>query len=518
MGYDDDGDAQNPLTVVAEYRYDATGRRIEYIDHTRSLTTRYYYDGQNVILETDESDDTQRAYVNGPQYIDERGVMRCYEAGEIQDHYYLLAELYTVAGLADCRGWLEEVAVYDTYGDADIRAWPPGDISNRDGTTGWEDSGLIWSMQDAGEFDPLCDADFDGDVDMDDVYAVVAIVNNPAINQAVETTYSALDNPYFFTGRTTDTLHADDLLIENDGDFKRVQDNRNRMYDPKHGRWLQRDPLTRNPRAGAGFQDGINVYEYVKTKPTLGLDPSGLEYWDYDDSGTCELCIKRPLVASLGGERCRTTIPCCIKYLRKGWTAKERKEYIANATCGEAEECCDKNDKPCWSQKDYNRIMAGAQGYSNVHGKYWPMCCTLVKKICEHDWRGGLTSTLRKRCILDEAKCRGGCKNNPCHAGNWIDRYCHMVKDAQGSICKPTHLKTYGEHPMWTFQWCEAYPPATNAHLGFLQCSGQNSCMGACEQYCSDETYTPPDKKEKCLQQCEGACKPAPSYSACGGP
>ncbi len=218
VGYDDDGDGQNPLTVVAEYRYDANGRRIEYIDHTRSLTTRYYYDGQNVILETDESDDTQRAYVNGPQYIDERGVMRCYEAGEIQDHYYLLAELYTVAGLADCRGWLEEVAVYDTYGDADIRAWPPGDISNRDGTTGWEDSGLIWSMQDAGEFDPLCDADFDGDVDMDDVYAVVAIVNNPAINQAVETTYSALDNPYFFTGRTTDTLHADDLLVANDPD------------------------------------------------------------------------------------------------------------------------------------------------------------------------------------------------------------------------------------------------------------------------------------------------------------
>jgi hypothetical protein len=40
------------------------------------------------------------------------------------------------------------------------------------------------------------------------------------------------------------------------------------MYDPKHGRWLQRDPL--------GYVDGMNLYEYVKSAPPRLLDPDGL--------------------------------------------------------------------------------------------------------------------------------------------------------------------------------------------------------------------------------------------------
>jgi len=68
VNYDYDGDGNN-LTLMARYRYDAMGRRtldtrrthsrsraakprresrgIEYIDATRDVTTRYYYDGQN---------------------------------------------------------------------------------------------------------------------------------------------------------------------------------------------------------------------------------------------------------------------------------------------------------------------------------------------------------------------------------------------------------------------------------------------------------------------------------------
>jgi hypothetical protein len=39
------------------------------------------------------------------------------------------------------------------------------------------------------------------------------------------------------------------------------------MYDPKHGRWLQRDP--------AGYVDGSNLYQYVKSQPYTKVDPSG---------------------------------------------------------------------------------------------------------------------------------------------------------------------------------------------------------------------------------------------------
>ena len=41
-----------------------------------------------------------------------------------------------------------------------------------------------------------------------------------------------------------------------------------RTYSPELGRWLQRDP--------AGFVDGVNVYEYVRSGPLSGRDPLGL--------------------------------------------------------------------------------------------------------------------------------------------------------------------------------------------------------------------------------------------------
>jgi hypothetical protein len=40
------------------------------------------------------------------------------------------------------------------------------------------------------------------------------------------------------------------------------------MYNPKHGRWLQRDP--------AGYVDGMNLYVYVRCLPTGNQDPTGL--------------------------------------------------------------------------------------------------------------------------------------------------------------------------------------------------------------------------------------------------
>ncbi len=41
-----------------------------------------------------------------------------------------------------------------------------------------------------------------------------------------------------------------------------------RAYSPELGRWLQRDPL--------GFVDGVNLYEYVQSAPTVLTDPLGL--------------------------------------------------------------------------------------------------------------------------------------------------------------------------------------------------------------------------------------------------
>ncbi len=247
--------------------YDALGRRIEYGDCTRNVTARYYYDGQNVIAEYDQNDGVQRSYVHGMQYVDERAVLRDHSnpaekptGKKFQDRYYLLAELYTVTGLADCRGWLEEAYVHDTYGHVTMDAWPFGDV-NRDGSTTNSDYTVIQQMQ--GQAHPWGDADLNGTVNTADYSAIASHVGETT----QQVTHSAVENPYHFTGRTTDTLHASALLVSEDPDFKRIQDNRNRMYDPKHGRWLQRDP--------AGHVDGMNLCQYVGSQPARRADPIG---------------------------------------------------------------------------------------------------------------------------------------------------------------------------------------------------------------------------------------------------
>ena len=73
-GYDYTYDYENRLVEiddggdVADYTYDALGRRIQKI--ADSVTTRYYYDGWRVLTETDENDDRQRDYIYG-NYLDE---------------------------------------------------------------------------------------------------------------------------------------------------------------------------------------------------------------------------------------------------------------------------------------------------------------------------------------------------------------------------------------------------------------------------------------------------------------
>lgn len=55
------------------------------------------------------------------------------------------------------------------------------------------------------------------------------------------------------------------------------------MYDPHHGRWLQRDPLGVSPEpvfatfdATNQYSDTMSLHEYVKSHPTNAVDPSGL--------------------------------------------------------------------------------------------------------------------------------------------------------------------------------------------------------------------------------------------------
>jgi RHS repeat-associated protein len=67
---------------------------------------------------------------------------------------------------------------------------------------------------------------------------------------------SAIGNPYLFTGRQLDPESG-------------IYFYRARYYDPIKGRFLQRDP--------ADYLDGMNLYEYVRGRPTFATDPTGLQ-------------------------------------------------------------------------------------------------------------------------------------------------------------------------------------------------------------------------------------------------
>jgi len=88
---------------------------------------------------------------------------------------------------------------------------------------------------------------YGGVIVMDASYAPLAL-------NAWGTPHSAAANPFLFTGRQLD---------EETGIFF----YRARYYDSIKGRFLQRDPL--------GYVDGMNLYEYVKSRPTRFTDPSG---------------------------------------------------------------------------------------------------------------------------------------------------------------------------------------------------------------------------------------------------
>jgi RHS repeat-associated protein len=122
-------------TPHTAFTYDALGRRIEKIVDSGGAqveVTRYYYQDQNVILETDADEAPRRSFVHGSQYIDERVLMRLPDGKE---YYYLPRELYSVAALTDESGAIVEAATYDTYGqvavyDQSATAIPQSEVGN----------------------------------------------------------------------------------------------------------------------------------------------------------------------------------------------------------------------------------------------------------------------------------------------------------------------------------------------------------------------------------------------------
>jgi len=143
-------------------------------------------------------------------------------------YYYLHDALGSVVALTDNVGRLVERYTYDPYGRVVVEQ--PDD---QDGPA------------DANPCTTGCDP----------VEWVANICGDDEVLTANSLTYSAYGNPFMWTAQRHDAVtgtyhfHA-------------------RTYLPHLGRWGQRDP--------AGYLDGVNLYEYVRSNATGYVDPLGL--------------------------------------------------------------------------------------------------------------------------------------------------------------------------------------------------------------------------------------------------
>ena len=189
-------DAENRLIQASTgsgtvtYTYDPLGRRLS--KTVNGVATRFLYDGDEVIAETDSGATITAKYIFGPG-LDEP--LRMEKAGN--SYYYHFDGLGSVAGLTDAGGQLKESYAYDVYGQFKI--------------------------------------------------------TDPAGNPL---TQSTVGNRFTFTGREFDS---------ETGHYS----YRARVYNPKLGRFLQRDPV--------GTSAGLNLYTYVDNNPANFADPLGLD-------------------------------------------------------------------------------------------------------------------------------------------------------------------------------------------------------------------------------------------------
>jgi len=240
-GYEYEYDYENRLieitkgeTTIAEYEYDALGRRIEKTDSVANETTRYYYDNDwRVLAEYDDNDTQLRDFIYG-NYIDEVLVMT--DSNE-DAYYYFHNHIYSSIALIDENGNVVERYEYNAYGSPTI-------YNN----------------------------------DFSQTYDV-----------------SQYGNPFFLTGRQMDSLDSDALRLGyNRTRYLDYYTGRWLSHDPlgvipaDHGYNIFAPKIQ--------YALSSNLFKYVSNQPINDLDPYGLIdwgklwdaillYWSFNDEG-----------------------------------------------------------------------------------------------------------------------------------------------------------------------------------------------------------------------------------------
>ena len=222
-------------SVVQESEYDGQGRRIvKAVKNSGALdaTYHYYYRGMSVVEVRNGSDNVLKQHVWGLTYIDELVQTALNDdpadvtEDDVESFYYALQDAhFNVLGMTDATGVLTERYEYTPYGERTVYFSP-------------------------GSNDP-------------DAMAPTAISRRWTVGSTAQ--------PYGLN----DIGHQGLMHDEETG----LVYNRARMLSPRLGRFTQRDLLGIDyyqSAAGDGYQDGMSLYQYTSSNPTLLHDPSGL--------------------------------------------------------------------------------------------------------------------------------------------------------------------------------------------------------------------------------------------------
>jgi RHS repeat-associated protein len=259
-----------PNNVLANYTYDALGRRITFNDPVAATTTRYYYDGQSVIEERNAGDVRVRYHVNGAQYIDER--VATFTDASAAFAYYLGSNSFSITGTGNADGTIVERLDYSSTGD--FAGGGPGASSFHHDA----DHDLDLDLRDFANFQNcfgqttgpcLAIHDFDtsntpdGDIDLNDYARWSECSHGPFVTP--DQTCGIPTNTAALPVSGTFTLHGRPVDVLSDGHA--ILDFRSRLYDPVLGRFLQRDPLQ--------YSEGPGLYEAFRSNSLRFTDPFG---------------------------------------------------------------------------------------------------------------------------------------------------------------------------------------------------------------------------------------------------
>jgi RHS repeat-associated protein len=252
-GYIYEYDYENRITKItrdgndiAEYAYDALGRRIWKRDSIANTNNVYYYNDQwQVLVDFNDSDVEQQRFVYG-NYIDEPILM----VANGVEYQYLYDHLYNIVALTNSTGTPYERYEYDAYGNCTILS-------------------PTYEIQDTSDY----------------------------------------ENPYLFTGRRVDIIDEGSLKLQyNRNRYYDQYTGRWLTHDPQAfsvrvefgesglqfvGTEIGRDSSVIDPHDEPGmativsvpagslhYVEGMNLYEYAHDNPLRYADPLG--YWGKD--------------------------------------------------------------------------------------------------------------------------------------------------------------------------------------------------------------------------------------------